>query len=89
MPPTPDGLVEEDHAADEVGEAGRREQHLPIEAAVLPGVVDTEAREALGDRGMALVGGQDPLSGRNQCARNRLEGHGIHLHVSRRVPGPV
>src|SRR5204863_2328253 len=50
----PDGLVEQDHAADELRRARSREEHLAVGAAGLGGALDPEGLEALLDAGVAL-----------------------------------
>src|SRR5581483_2681521 len=62
-----DRLVEQDHAADVVGGALGREEHVAVGA---PGVLrrlDADRVEALLDRSVALVGGEDPLAGATSC----------------------
>jgi hypothetical protein len=54
----PDGLVVQDHPADEFARAGGREQHLAIRAPVLFGRIELDAVEALENGARALVGGQ-------------------------------
>ena len=68
-----DRLVEEDHAADVLGGARGREEQLAVGAPVLLGRVDADRVEALRDRAVALVGGEDPLPGRDECAGCFLE----------------
>ena len=64
-----DRLVEQDHAADVVGGARGREQHLAVRAAAVLGRVAADRVEALLDRAAALVGGEDALARRDQRAR--------------------
>src|SRR5206468_3979515 len=60
------GLVEQDHPADELADALGRQEHLPVAPAVLLIVHDPERLEAPTNRGVALIRGEDPLTGRNQ-----------------------
>ena len=76
-----DRLVEEDHAADELLDALRREEQLAVGAPVLLGGLDRDRVEALLDGGRALVGGEDSLAGRHHGAR-RL-GKFRHLYLRR------
>src|SRR5439155_9959570 len=63
-----DRLVEEDDAADVVAGALRREQQVAVGAAVLLGRLDADLVEALLDRAVAFVGGEDALAGRDKGA---------------------
>ena len=63
-----DRLVEQDHAADVVGRALRREQHLAVRAAAVLGRLAPDRVEALLDRAAALVGREDALARRDDCA---------------------
>ena len=66
-----EGLVEEDHARHVVGYARvRGEEELTIEAAVLLGVLDVDAVEALGHAARRLVGRKDALARRHDGVRN-------------------
>src|SRR5690606_34825665 len=56
------GLVEQDRAADVLRQVGRGQQQLAVGAAVLFGVLDADAGEALGDGAGGLVDGDDPLA---------------------------
>src|SRR5690606_25584605 len=60
-----DGLVEQDRAADVLVQARGRQQQLAVGAAVLLGVLDADAGEALGDGAGGFVDGGDALAGRN------------------------
>lgn len=66
-----EGLVEEDHSADVVGEllAGC-EQQLTVLAAVLLNVLHVDGGEALAHGASALVSGQDALAGGNDGIGN-------------------
>ena len=57
-----DRLVEEDHAADVLLGARRREEQVAVRAPVLLGRLDPDRVEALLDRAGALVGGEDALA---------------------------
>ena len=72
----PDRLVVQDHAADMRSEIGRREQHLPVGATGVLGAVHADRVEALLDRAGGLVGGKDPLAGRDQRLGRRVRGVG-------------
>ena len=61
-----DRLVEEDHAADEVLGAVGREEQVAVGAPVLLGRLDADRVEALLDRPVALVGGEDALPRRDE-----------------------
>ena len=52
-------LVEEDDAADELLQVGRREEHVAVRAPVLLGRFEPDRVEALLDRAGALVGRED------------------------------
>ena len=69
----PQRLVEQDHARDELLGSGRREQHVAVRAPVLLRGFDADRVEALLDRAVALVRGQDPLAGSDERARGQLE----------------
>ena len=56
-----DRLVVEDHAADVLLEARRREEEVPVRAAVLLGRLDADRVEPLRDRARGLVRGEDAL----------------------------
>ena len=68
-----DRLVEEDHAADVVLGPGGGEEHVAIRAPALLGRLDVDRVEALLDRAVALVGGQDSLARSDQRSGDRLE----------------
>ena len=55
-----------DHAADVVGRALGREEHVAVRAAALLGGLDPDRVEALLDRARALVGGEDALPRRDE-----------------------
>src|SRR3954467_3664413 len=57
-----DRLVEEDHAADVLLDPLRGEEEVAVGAAVLLGRLDPDRVEALLDRPVALVGGEDALA---------------------------
>ena len=68
-----DRLVEEDHAADEVGRARGREQHLAVRAPAVLGRLAPDRVEALLDRAAALVGREDALARRDERPRGLVE----------------
>src|SRR5262249_41855418 len=68
-----DRLVEEDDAADELLRARRREEQVPVRAPVLLGGVDADRVEALLDRAVALVGGEDPFPLGDERARGLVQ----------------
>ena len=68
-----DRLVEEDHAADEVLRARSREQEVAVGAPVVLGRIDPDRVEALLDRAVALVRGQDSLARRDELACDVVE----------------
>ena len=68
------GLVEQDHAADVVCRAGRREEHLPVAAAVFLCRFGRDRVEPLLDRRRAFVRRKDAPARRNHCAS-----HGVQL----------
>src|SRR5262249_17580361 len=88
-------LVEEDHAADELLDALRREQHVAVGAAVLLGRLEPDRVEALLDRGVALVRGEDALSlgderaGRGLQFSHRLPPAGLDRLAGATVPVPA
>src|SRR5690606_41434947 len=57
-----DGLVAQDRAADVLVELRRGQEQLAVRPAVLLGVLDADAGEALGDRAGGLVDGDDALA---------------------------
>src|SRR5205085_8787175 len=57
----PDRLVEEDDAADELLDSLGREEEIAVGAAVLLRRLEVDRVEALLDRAVALVGGEDAL----------------------------
>src|SRR5207245_1482948 len=69
-----DGLVEQDHAADELGRTRGGEEHLAVGAAAVLGGLDADALEPLLDRAGALVGREDPFARRHQSPRRRFHG---------------
>src|SRR6266436_5569898 len=84
-----DGLVVQDDAADRLGGAWRREQHLAIGAAMLLGRLQLDAIEALLDGAAALVRGQNTLASGDHCAGNAHQLTRVHrriLHCPRRAP---
>ena len=78
----PDGLVVQDHAADVVGRARRREQQLAVSAARFFGRLQLDAVEALLDRAAGLVCRQDALAFRDHRPRDRFEFTAIHTAAS-------
>src|ERR671938_425050 len=79
----PDRLVEEDHAADVLLDPLGREEEVAVGAAVLLRRLDGDRVEALLDRPVALVGGEDSLVLGDQRAGGRLEVLCSHSHPSR------
>src|SRR5204863_9061847 len=79
----PDRLVEEDDAADELLDALGGEEEVTVGAAALLRRLDVDRVEALLDRPVALVRGEDPLVLGDQRAGGRLEVWCSHLHPSR------
>src|SRR5690606_30889911 len=75
----PDGLVEEDHAADELLGALRGEQHLAVGPAVLLGRFQADRVEALADGPIALVRGEDTLAFGDERARDFVKVLSRHL----------
>src|SRR5205823_4289840 len=78
----PDRLVEQDDAADVLLDPLGGEEEVAIGAAVLLGRLDVDRVEALLDRAVALVGGENPLVLRDERAGGRLEvvsGHHLSL----------
>src|SRR5690606_28068472 len=73
-----DRLVEEDDAADEIGEARCREEHVAVRAAVLFRIGQIDGLEALLDGSEALVRGQDALALRRELACYGFEIVGCH-----------
>ena len=67
--PLADGLVEEDHAADELAHPVGGEQQLAVGAAILLGRLDLDGLEPLLDRPRALVCREDALARRDQRGR--------------------
>src|SRR5438105_2090139 len=85
-----DRLVEEDHAADVVGCAVRREQQLAVGAPVLLGRLDADRVEPLLDGAVALVGGENALArcDKGSCCLFELVHVGIiPARCSRRTAG--
>ena len=68
-----DRLVEEDHPADVVLRAGRGEEQVAVCAPALLGRLDIDRVEALLDRAVALVGGENSLPRSDQRPGDRLE----------------
>jgi hypothetical protein len=68
-----DRLVVEDHAADVLLDARRREEEIAVGAAVLLGRLDVDCVEALLDRAGALVGGEDPFPLGDERGRGLVE----------------
>src|SRR5262249_33427772 len=66
-------LVEEDDPADVVLHALRGEEHVAVGPAVLLGRLDPDRGEALLDRAVALVGGQDPFPVRDDGPRDLMQ----------------
>ena len=81
-----DRLVEEDDAADVLLHPRRREEHVAVCTPVLLGRFDPDRVEALLDRAVAFVRGQDPLARRDERARDRLELVLGHVSLLRRNP---
>src|SRR5256885_987452 len=79
-----DGLVVQDDAADRLGGAGSREQHLAIAAAMLLGRLQLDPIEALLDGAAALVRGQDALAPGDHCAGNAHQLTRVHRRILRR-----
>ena len=75
----PDRLVEQDHAADVLGQPRRREEHLTVRAPVVLRGVEPDRVEPLLDRAGALVGREDALARCDQLRRGRAEYVGVHL----------
>jgi hypothetical protein len=74
----PDGLVEQDDAADVLGEARRREEQVAVGAPALLGRCQADRIEAFLDRPVALVGSKDALAGRDELSSGRLQNVGVH-----------
>src|SRR6266571_6664879 len=68
-----DRLVEEDHAADVLLGAFGGEEQLAVGAPVVLGGLDPERVEALLDRAVALVRGEDPLALGDERLRGFVE----------------
>src|SRR5262245_30739525 len=76
-----DRLVEHDHAADELLGAFGRKEEVAVRAPVLLARLDADGVEALLDRAVALVRGQDSLPRRYEGVRDLFKaglGHGRH-----------
>ena len=89
--PLADGLVEEDHAADELAHPLGGEQQLAVSPAILLGRLDLDGLEPLLDRPRALVCREDALALRDQRAGRWLRGclysSLLPSEVARVVPG--
>ena len=77
-----DRLVEEDDAADVLLGARRREEQVAVGAPVLLGRLDADRVEALLDRAVALVGGEDPLPLGDERARRSRAVRCWHRRIS-------
>src|SRR5205085_2264199 len=67
------GLVEQDHAADELFGALRREEHVAVRATVLLRRIDADRVEPLLDRRVGLVGCEDSLAFGDERLRGGMQ----------------
>ena len=81
-----DRLVEQDHPADVLLHAGGGEEQVAVAATSLFGGLDFDRVEALLDRPVALVGGEDSLAGRNKLARGLFQALVSHGQLLPQLP---
>jgi len=87
-----DRLVEQDHAADELLRAGRREEQVAVRLPVRLRRLDSDRVETLLDRGAALVRREDPFPAGDERLRGLVQlvlDHALPLQVGCLSPGII
>ena len=74
-------LLVEDHAAHRLRQLRRAEQHVAPRTPVLLGGFDADRGETFGDRGIALVGGEQALGRLHHRSDRALQLRRVHAHL--------